>query len=65
MDNNGWTPLHLVGYFNSKNRAEQLLVKDREVAYMKYIEGRTPLHIAAHCGNVGAMEKIIERCPDC
>jgi ankyrin repeat protein len=66
VDNNGWTPLHLAARVPfSSSRIEQLLDKDREVAYMKDTEGQTPLHIAARSGNVKAMKVIVERCPDC
>ncbi|KAE8022648.1 hypothetical protein FH972_008431 [Carpinus fangiana] len=66
VDNNGWTPLHLVAYLGYGGIAVQLLDKDREVAYMKDTKGRTPLHIAAQHGYyVNAMKVIVERCPDC
>ena len=65
VDNNGWTPLHLVAYLGYGGIAAQLLDKDREVAYMKDIKGRTPLHIAAHRGNDDIMNTIVEMCPDC
>jgi ankyrin repeat protein len=65
VDNNGWTPLHLVAYLGYGGIVTKLLDKDREVAYMKDTEGRTPLHIAAHCGNDDVMNEIVKRCPDC
>ena len=66
VDNNGWTPLHLAAYSHySTSIAEQLLDKDREVAYIKDTKVRTPLHIAADRGKNGIMNVIVKRCPDC
>ncbi|KAG6633499.1 ankyrin repeat-containing protein At5g02620-like isoform X2 [Carya illinoinensis] len=68
-DQEGLTPLHLtplqLDAYRDSGWLELLLEHDSQVAYMKDKEGRTALHIAAHLGDVEAMETIIRMCPDC
>ncbi|KAB1227584.1 hypothetical protein CJ030_MR1G006142 [Morella rubra] len=65
-DQNGWTPLHLVAYLGINCQSTKLLLEfDEQIAYMRDIEGRTGLHIAAYCGHDDLMAEIISSCPDC
>ncbi|WCJ23936.1 Ankyrin repeat family protein [Euphorbia peplus] len=65
-DESGWTPLHYAAYLNDSEMVSQILGKDIHSAYATDKErNRTALHTASCRGNVGVMEKIIEKCPEC
>ncbi|KAB1226949.1 hypothetical protein CJ030_MR1G022251 [Morella rubra] len=65
-DHNGWTPLHLAAYLGINCQSAKLLLEfDEQIAYMRDIEGRTALHIAAYWGHGDLMAGIISSCPDC
>ncbi|KAG6729768.1 hypothetical protein I3842_01G048100 [Carya illinoinensis] len=61
----GWTPLQVAAYMNNIKTTQLLLEHDRELAYIKDVDGRTALHIAAQRNSKRVGEEIVSMCPDC
>ncbi|KAG6666690.1 hypothetical protein CIPAW_01G049800 [Carya illinoinensis] len=61
----GWTPLQVAAYMNNIKTTQLLLEHDRELAYIKDVDGRSALHIAAQRNSKRVGEEIVSMCPDC
>ncbi|KAK2998739.1 hypothetical protein RJ639_024682, partial [Escallonia herrerae] len=64
-DANGQTPLYYAACNGYKQRASQLLYKDRSSAYVADKDDKnTPLHMAASQGHLEVVKTIMSSCPD-
>lgn len=61
------TPLHFAASWGPETsiRAKLLLDADESSAYQPDDEGSFPIHVAAFGGNVGVIQGLLRKCPDC
>lgn len=62
---NGSTPLHLAASFFPSSGAGVLLDANVSTAYQPDKREMYPIHVAAGAGCLGAVEILLERCPEC
>lgn len=64
-DNHGWTPFHFAAHGNAFTLVKDLVGAGKSVGYRSDKRfKRTPLHVAAFCGNVKVMEELVKYYPD-